>query len=203
MQGSQPLAGSNQKKIIMEKLKVKEGHVLIMKTVNEDMSSHHDSSFIYPKSGYVEAVDFVANDKCGNGIHGFLRGEGYGSLARFNKSKWIILSVIEADVIMLDGKVKFRNGEVVYTGSQQEVTSLMKSIYPNAKVIGGTATTGYKGTATAGYKGTATAGDKGIIIILHWNCEIYIRKCAVVGENGIKPNVAYTLDSNGNFVEKY
>ena len=67
----------------------------------------------------------------------------------------------------------------------------------------GTATVGYKGTATVGSGGTATGGE---------NAELRIRWCdygagryrteiAYVGENGIKPNVAYRLNDEHRFVE--
>ena len=257
----------------MKPIKVKKGHVLVMKTVNEDMSSHHDKNFFYPLSGEVIAHDFENFEKCGNGIHAFLKGEGDGYLAKFSNSKWVILSVLEKSIIKLNGKVKFRSGEVVAVGTQQEMTAIMKATYPDAAVIGctatagdyGTATAGDKGTATAGYKGTATAGDygtstagyygtakagdegtatagyggtatagnkgtakagyygtatagdygtatagdegtatagdNGVIIIKHWNGEKYVPKIAIVGENGIKPNTLYKLDSEGNFIE--
>ena len=225
----------------MKPIKVKKGHVLVMKTVNKDMSSHHDSSFIYPLSGEVIAHDFSDVKTCGNGIHAFLKGEGDGNLAKFNNSKWVILSVLEKSIIKLNGKVKFRSGEVVAVGTQQDITAIMKATYPEASVIGctatagdegtatagdegtatagnhgtakagdegtatagdnGTATAGNHGTAKAGDNGTATAGNNGVIIIKHWNGEIYVPKVAIVGENGIKPNTLYKLDSEGNFIE--
>ena len=68
---------------------------------------------------------------------------------------------------------------------------------------GGTATVGNYGTATVGNYGTATGGE---------NAELRIRWCdygagryrteiAYVGENGIKPNVAYRLNDEHRFVE--
>ena len=84
----------------------------------------------------------------------------------------------------------------------------------------GTATAGYAGTATAGYAGTATAGDDGtatagdagtatagyagVIVIKMWHTEKkkYVLRAAAVGENGKKPNTAYVLDRDGEFVEK-
>ena len=81
----------------------------------------------------------------------------------------------------------------------------------------GTATAGYEGTATAGYEGTATAGDggtatagiggtatagyEGCISILYWNGKAYKRAIFAVGKNGIKPNVAYRVDGQGNPIE--
>jgi len=57
-------------------------------------------------------------------------------------------------------------------------------------------------TATAGYKGTATAGDEGIIIITYWDGNKFKRKMSFVGQDcELKPNVAYKLDEEFNFVE--
>jgi hypothetical protein len=84
---------------------------------------------------------------------------------------------------------------------------------------GGTATAGDDGEATAGYYGiaiagkygrasarsggTVTAGKGGTLILEYWDPESmrYRVQVAYVGENGIKPNVAYQLDSEGRFVE--
>ena len=84
---------------------------------------------------------------------------------------------------------------------------------------GGTATVGAYGTATVGYKGTATVGDGGTATVgdggtatggeyaelrIRWyDCEAcrYRTEIAYVGENGIKPNVAYRLNDEHRFVE--
>jgi hypothetical protein len=67
----------------------------------------------------------------------------------------------------------------------------------------GTATAGYRGTATAGYRGTATAGEFGEIRIRWWDEKNsrYRTVIGYVGENGIKPKVAYRLDVKQEFVE--
>ena len=64
----------------------------------------------------------------------------------------------------------------------------------------GTAIAGDCGTATAGKFGTATAGIGGIIQIHYFNDRDRIAT-GYIGENGLKPNVKYTLDANHNFVE--
>ena len=67
----------------------------------------------------------------------------------------------------------------------------------------GTATAGDDGTATAGNRGTATAGNRGSIVIKMWDTkkQKYVLRVAEVGENGIKPNVAYKLNNEGEFIE--
>ena len=67
----------------------------------------------------------------------------------------------------------------------------------------GTATAGDRGTATAGDSGTATAGDRGVLIITYYDNKksSYKRKIALVGDNGIKPNVKYRLNDKAEFQE--
>jgi hypothetical protein len=64
-----------------------------------------------------------------------------------------------------------------------------------------TASAGHEGTASAGDKGTASAGDRGVVSILHWDGTKYRRRCAEVGEGGLKPNTPYKLNEAGEFVE--
>ena len=68
---------------------------------------------------------------------------------------------------------------------------------------GDNAIAGYSGTAAAGEYGTATAGEYGQLHIRYWDsaADRYRTAIAYVGENGIKPNVAYKLDDNNEFVE--
>ena len=49
----------------------------------------------------------------------------------------------------------------------------------------------------------ASAGNNGCIVLARWveSEKRYRASVAYVGENGIKPNVFYELDENGNFVE--
>ena len=66
---------------------------------------------------------------------------------------------------------------------------------------GGISQAGTCGVAIAGLDGSATAGRNGLLSILHLDGHLAItRKVAVVGENGIKPDVLYKLDKNGDFV---
>ena len=68
---------------------------------------------------------------------------------------------------------------------------------------GGAATAGNGGTATAGYNGAATAGDLGIITIRWWDMQKDRSRLATfyVGEDSIKPGVAYRVDEFGAAIE--
>lgn len=67
----------------------------------------------------------------------------------------------------------------------------------------GNAIAGDEGTAIAGNGGTATVGEQGVISIIFYSRkkQKHLRKIGAIGENGLKPNVAYKLDKDGNFIE--
>ena len=147
---------------------------LILRTCNANMQSH--GGFQWPRSGPVAAPDWNPAPECGNGLHGFLRGEGAGNLADWSSDAVWLVAEVET-FVDLGGKVKFPAAEVIFAGSRLEATALVKARYPDAAVVGanvaaedrrvavvgdyGTATAGAWGTATAGHRGTATAGRYG------------------------------------------
>jgi hypothetical protein len=135
--------------------------VLILRTCNADMTSYNN--FKWPESGRVEAPDWRDDGDCGRGLHGWLNGEGDGSLGKWDvDAKWLVVRVLKSDVRDLVGKVKFPKGDVVFCGDRKGATEfLVANGCDGMAIIGGTATAGDEGTATAGFKGTATAGFKG------------------------------------------
>jgi hypothetical protein len=239
--------------------------VLILRTCAADMTSYN--GFVWPESGPVEAPDWNDGAHCGNGLHGFLWGEGDAGLANWSDdAKWLVVEVEKSTTVDLDGKVKFPRGDVVYCGTRFDATAYLydhggrgyaiiggtatagdrgtatagdrgtaTAGYAGTATAGddgtatagnrgtatagddgtataghagtatagddGTATAGNRGTATAGHAGTATAGDEGTIIIKRWNGKRYKFSVGHIGEDGLLPNVAYKLDSDGNFIK--
>ena len=135
--------------------------VLVLRSCNADMTSY--GGFKWPESGHIEAFDWNTTVRCGNGLHGFLWGEGNGSLAYWDEgAKWLVVSVEESTIIDLGGKVKYRSGEVVFCGDSKSAAQYVSDNGGFGKrIIAGTATAGARGTATAGDAGTATAGSAG------------------------------------------
>jgi len=82
-----------------------------------------------------------------------------------------VVEVLEKDIVDLGGKIKFPQGNVVFSGSREGATNFLLANGGQGKaVIGawvanpssnGHATAGDYGTATAGEGGTATAGEGG------------------------------------------
>ena len=195
----------------MKPIKLKKGHVLVLRTNNKDNKSN-EGTFQYPTKGVVEAPDWKPIQECGDGLHGAMMGCGDGELFNWrDDALWMVLSVEESSIIDLDGKVKFPKAEVVYVGDRKTATDIVASVYGHIGIIGATvtvgdkemATAGDKGTATAGFEGTATAGDNGILNIKYHDDKNnrYRLAIAYVGEKGIEPNVPYKLNKNNEFIK--
>ena len=175
--------------------------VLILRTCNADMTSYNN--FKWPESGRVEAPDWRDDGDCGRGLHGWLNGEGDGSLGKWDvDAKWLVVRVLKSDVRDLVGKVKFPKGDVVFCGDRKGATEfLVANGCDGMAIIGGTATAGDEGTATAGFKGTATAGKSGLLCIKYYDYENnrYRMAVAYVGENDVKAGVKYRLNEKHEF----
>jgi hypothetical protein len=163
---------------------------LVLRCCREDMSSQN--GFVWPDVG-GEAIcpDWKNNSECGNGLHGWLYGQGDHNTSSYwddPKAKWLVVEVEKSGIFMLGGKCKFERGFVRFVGSKSEAAAYIIEHEPHAMgvaVIGaafsvcdkqsvivgalgnatagalGTATAGALGTATAGYRGNATAGYRG------------------------------------------
>jgi hypothetical protein len=137
------------------------GDVLVLRTCNADMTSY--GGFKWPESGPAECPDWSPEPECGNGLHGFLWGEGSGRLANWSAdAKWLVVQVDGDCVVDLKGKVKFPRCDVIFCGGRLEATAYLAANGGQGRaIVGGTATAGDRGTATAGDYGTATAGYRG------------------------------------------
>ncbi len=140
--------------------------VLVLRTCSADMTSH--GGFKWPKRGPVSAPDWVDNYECGNGLSGWLWGEGDGTLGltELSVAKWLVVRVLASEVRYgsgeLVGKCKFPRGYVVHCGNRKSATEyIMRHGASGKAVIGATVTAGHYGTATAGYRGAALVGDYG------------------------------------------
>ena len=194
---------------------------LVLRVCRPDLTSHSGFSWPADVGAEVSAPDWKKNKECGNGLHGWLYGQGDHSCVSYwenDDAKWMVLEVPSAEIVMLGGKCKFPNARVRFIGTKSDAADFIIANEPkalNVAVIGacmkvgdgeaiqvngarGTATAGYRGTATAGNYGTATAGNYGEIRIQWWDSKAqrYRTKIGYVGEDGIKPDTAYRLNDN-------
>lgn len=221
------------KKATAKKASPKVETSLVLRVCREDFTSHNGFDWPSEVGAEVIAPDWRQNNNCGNGLHGWLYGQGDVTCVDHwerAEAKWLVLEVESSTIVMLGGKVKFPRAVVRFVGDRRSAAAYVLEHESRAKaenLIGhavqvgdgqvaatgslGTATAGYRGTATAGDRGTATAGDSGTatagdrgeLRIRWWDAkaERYRTQIAYVGENGIKPNVAYRLNDKHEFVE--
>jgi hypothetical protein len=128
-----------------------------MKVVGPDMRSY--GGFLWPESGYVEAPDWNPEPACGNGLHGWLNGQGDIACQPFSYmdgAKWLILEV--GDYVDLGEKVKFKACSVVHCGTKQSATDFLTKEGVTGPIIGSTISGGDGSTVSGGYGSTVSGG---------------------------------------------
>jgi len=185
---------------------------LVLRVCRPDLTSHSGFSWPADVGAEVSAPDWKKNKECGNGLHGWLYGQGDHSCVSYlenDDAKWMVLEVPSAEIVTLGGKCKFPNARVRFIGTKSDAADFIIANEPkalNVAVIGAcmkvgdgeAIQVGARGTATAGESGTATAGNYGEIRIQWWDSKAqrYRTKIGYVGEDGIKPDTAYRLNDN-------
>jgi hypothetical protein len=137
---------------------------LVLRCCNPDMTSRN--SFVWPDvGGIATAPDWKDNIECGNGLHGWLYGQGdHGSCdyLKNDKAKWLVVRVADSDIRMLGGKCKFKSGEVVFVGGKSEAADYIIANEPKAAtvtVIGAVLECGENGSLLGGALSVLTGGD--------------------------------------------
>ena len=163
--------------------------VLVLKKCTEQRTSNN-GKFTYPEKGYVEAPDWNGKPECGGGLHGLLWGHGTFDLDPYG-TLFLVIECDSENVIEFDSKCKFKCGNVLLTGNQEEAIRLLKSHpnYPKDNILNydvqidvkfavagywSTLTGGYWSTLTGGNGSTLTGGNGSIFIVYYWKGGQYI-----------------------------
>ena len=91
---------------------------MILRSCNADFTSEYDLSFQWPNQIGAEVFPKIwdPNSTCGNGLHGFMGGEGDSYLADWSDSaQWIVFTG-DIMVNIHDAKVKTNKATIVYIG---------------------------------------------------------------------------------------
>ena len=151
---------------------------LILRNCRHDGSSKHGFVWDTDIGAVNVALDWIKNEECGNGLHGWLNGIGNSSVSDYNNSNlWLVLEVDK--FVDLWDKVKFQSCIVKFKGTKSECSKYLYDNGVRGKIIGlsgefaeagdlsnlfgsdnSTLTAGYKSNLTAGDYSTLTAGDK-------------------------------------------
>ncbi len=141
---------------------------LVLRCCNPDMTSRN--GFVWPDvGGIATATDWKDNTECGNGLHGWLYGQGDHSSCDYwtnDNAKWLVVRVADSDIRMLGGKCKFKSGEVVFVGEKSQAAGYIIANEPKAAtvaVIGAVLECGEKGSLLGGALSVLTGGNSATI----------------------------------------
>ena len=198
-----------------------DGKWLVLRTVDADWRSR--DGFRWRKTVETVAPDWDPDPDrdCGGGLHGLLWGCGDAELLSPDPDAlWLVVAVRPTDVVNPDQpqKVRFRAGQVRFHGTRGEAVDYLmahgaaglpvvygrhSSGHKGSSTSGnwGSSTSGYKGSSTSGYGGTSTSGDGGTLIITWHDGSRYRRAVGYIGEDGLRPDTPYRVNSRGEFYE--
>ena len=147
---------------------------LVLRTIAADMVSRGTDNdgnprpdFTWPALGPVECPDWTTEPKCGHGLHGQIWGEGdWSLLSKDPTAKWQVVEIQRADMVDLGhehkGKVKFRCGNVLYTGeSAIAVTMVLAGEEAFARDAAKAAASSGEGSKAASSGNYSTAASSG------------------------------------------
>ena len=158
---------------------------LILRNCRPDGTSQNGFKWNTEIGAVNTCPDWVDNNECGNGLHGWLDGIGDSTVSNYNDSPlWLVAEVETFNDCR--GKVKFRSCTVVFTGSMIECSQYLFDQGIRGPIIGltgdhseggdlsvlsavgkrmqssgrnSTQTAGDYSTQTAGHSSTQTAGN--------------------------------------------
>ena len=141
---------------------------LILRCCKTDGTSYGGFKWPMKVGAVVECPDWDPEPECGNGLHGWLDGQGDLSACDWWDDATAVWLVVEADtIVQLNGKVKAPSVTILFVGDRQDACNWLAQRRPGVMFAcasagdHGTASAGDYGTASAGSYGTASAGDGG------------------------------------------
>lgn len=108
---------------------------LILRNCRPDGSSKHGFVWDTDIGAVNVALDWIKNEECGNGLHGWLNGIGNSSVSEYNNSNlWLVLEVDK--FVDLWDKVKFQSCIVKFKGTKSECSKYLYDNGVRGKIIG-------------------------------------------------------------------
>ena len=132
-------------------------HIYVLRV--NDANNQSKNGFQYPRKGKVSAPDWNPSPECGGGLHGWESGEGDPSVATIHPDGvWLVLKVEDSpeNLVRLNGKVKFREGTVVFAGSRNAATEYIYNKTKAPRVLWVNLTGGDHSTLTGSNRSTHT-----------------------------------------------
>ncbi len=143
--------------------------VLVLRSCAAGFIAHGGFKWPSKVGEVVRPTKWDPTPNCGDGLHGFLHGEGDGSLADWSDSaEWLVFEVADANVVNLEGKVKcgpevhvahVGQGATAFDRRLDAIAFLVSRGQCGAGCVGRVLTGSYRSTLTGGYCSTLTGGD--------------------------------------------
>ena len=133
----------------------------ILKVIPKTFVSYNNFQWPNTIGATVTAPDWKETKECGNGLHGWLNGQGNYIVCPYftPTAKWLVLST--TDVVDLGGKVKFKTCVIEFIGDQKGASDFLvkNSVEFSGPVIGKFIASPSKLEAIGGYRSILTGGD--------------------------------------------
>ena len=176
--------------------------VYLLRSCRSDFRAH--GGYLWPSVVGAECHPerWDPSPVCGDGLHGFVNGEGGAGLADWSDAaQWIVFSAPINQVVALGpSKSKAAVARIEHVGVGDTGADRRRSCLAFLARIGrlGPAAMGVQrqggdgSTLTGGARSTLTGGSNSILIFRWWD---YVACCMrlVVGDGKLKPNTAYTV----------
>ena len=159
-------------------------HIYVLRV--NDANNQSKNGFQYPRKGKVSAPDWNPSPECGGGLHGWESGEGDPSVATIHPDGvWLVLKVEDSpeNLVRLNGKVKFREGTVVFAGSRNAATEYIYNKTKAPRVLWV--------NLTGGDYSTLAGGNDSTLTWKVWDCQRYRLHTFYTGEAGIEADKPY------------
>ena len=108
---------------------------LILRNCRPDGTSQNGFKWNTEIGAVNTCPDWIDNNECGNGLHGWLDGIGDATVSKYNSSPlWLVAEVEKFNDC--GGKVKFQSCTVVFTGTMLECSNYLLSQGVKGPIIG-------------------------------------------------------------------
>ena len=108
---------------------------LILRNCRPDGTSQNGFKWNTEIGAVNTCPDWIDNNECGNGLHGWLDGIGDSTVSSYNSSPLWLVAEVEA-VNDCGGKVKFQSCTVVFTGTMSECSKYLYDQGIRGPIIG-------------------------------------------------------------------
>lgn len=103
---------------------------LILRNCLPEGRSHNEFQWNLEIDGITKAPDWNSVPECGQGLHGWLWGEGNAYSSNYNNSSVWLVCEIDKYVVIDSGKVKFPEAKTLFVGNMMEAASWLYNKLP-------------------------------------------------------------------------